>query len=394
MGDDALKKVADEHLINLFSSNIDEDVEPELDNDDVVIIEPFDPNAINIKIIPFTIGQLIDKLSYEEIKIPEYQRKAGLWDIKRKSRFIESLILRLPIPLFYFDERELDIWWVVDGLQRVTTIKEFIIDKAFKLQNLEFLKNLDDYDWDTLERKYQRNINQSQITINLIQKGTPEKVKHNIFRRINQGSIELSAQELRTALLWGFRTNFLKQLVSSSTNEGKAFLKVTDYRVKNDRQEDLDFASRFVAFYLIDYKSYEPDMDNFLTDGTLKIPEDVKEQNIIKKKFLQSMNLAYDIFGTDAFRKRKDFSEPRKPINKPLFEALAVAFAHLNGKGILNLLNHKDSFKTDLISAQNTDFTFWSSISTGTAAKDRVIKRNNTIRDLVSKYSNDSTFRD
>ncbi len=362
------------------------DIEEEFGNENIVIKEPFDPNAINIKIIPFTVGQLIDKLEYDEIKIPEYQRKAGLWDLKRKSRFIESLILRLPIPLFYFDERELDIWWVVDGLQRVTTIKEFIINKSFALQNLEFLKNLDDCSWEKLERNYQRNINQSQITINLIQKGTPEKVKHNIFRRINQGSIELSAQELRTALLWGYRTNFLKQLVSSETEEGKAFLKVTDYRVKSDRQEDLDFASRFTAFYLIDYKNYEPDMDNFLTDGTLKIPEVSENQNTIKKSFLQAMNLAYEIFGNDAFRKRKKHNEPRKPINKPLFEALSVGFAFLNDKQCSNLLKNKEGFLEEFIEKQNSDLTFWNSITTGTAAKDRVIKRNSVIREMINKF--------
>ena len=371
---------------NLFSDD-DDAIEPELDNDDVVIMEPFDSNAINIKIIPFTVGQLIDKLDYKEIKIPEYQRKAGLWDIKRKSRFIESLILRLPIPLFYFDERELDIWWVVDGLQRVTTINEFIIDKKFRLQNLEFLKDLDGSNWGDLDRSYQRNINQSQITINLIQKGTPEKVKHNIFRRINQGSIELSAQELRTALLWGFRTDFLKQLVSANSVEGKAFLKVTDNRVKRDRQEDLDFASRFTAFYLTDYKSYEPDMDNFLTDGTLKIPEDVATQNNIKKDFLQSMELSFDIFETDAFRKRRSYDDPRKPINKPLFEALSVGFSLLNKNQRLKLESNKNSFKNEFIEIQNSDSSFWNALSTGTAAKDRVIKRNNVIRNLIIKYS-------
>ena len=323
----------------------DNQIEEEKGNDDVEIIEPFDPQKINIKIVPLTIGQLVDKLQYEEVKIPEYQRKSGLWDPKRKSRFIESLMLRLPIPLFYFDERELDIWWVVDGLQRVTTIREFVLDKKFKLSNLEFLKKLNGLGWDDLERNYQRNINQSQITINLIQKDTPEKVKHNIFRRINQGSIELSSQELRTALLWGYRIDFLKQLVRGNSKEAQIFLKVTDNRVKVDRQEDLDFASRFVAFYLKGYQKYEPDMDNFLTEGTLLVSESKSEQEKIKYAFYQALEVADSIFGNDAFRRRTSMADPnRKPINKPLFEALSVAFALLNNSQKENLIKNKFEF--------------------------------------------------
>lgn len=368
----------------------DNQIEEEKGNEDVEIIEPFDPQKINIKIVPLTIGQLVDKLQYEEVKIPEYQRKSGLWDPKRKSRFIESLMLRLPIPLFYFDERELDIWWVVDGLQRVTTIREFVLDKKFKLSNLEFLKKLNGLGWDDLERNYQRNINQSQITINLIQKDTPEKVKHNIFRRINQGSIELSSQELRTALLWGYRIDFLKQLVRGNSKEAQIFLKVTDNRVKVDRQEDLDFASRFVAFYLKGYQKYEPDMDNFLTEGTLLVSESKSEQEKIKYAFYQALEVADSIFGNDAFRRRTSMADSnRKPINKPLFEALSVAFALLNNSQKENLIKNKFEFYESLIQKQLTDKSFLNSISTGTATKESVNKRNKEIGELIKKYYND-----
>ncbi len=368
----------------------DNQVEEETGNDDVEIIEPFDPQKINIKIVPLTIGQLVDKLQYEEVKIPEYQRKSGLWDPKRKSRFIESLMLRLPIPLFYFDERELDIWWVVDGLQRVTTIREFVLDKKFKLSNLEFLKKLNGLGWDDLERNYQRNINQSQITINLIQKDTPEKVKHNIFRRINQGSIELSSQELRTALLWGYRIDFLKQLVRGNSKEAQMFLKVTDNRVKVDRQEDLDFASRFVAFYLKGYQKYEPDMDNFLTEGTLLVSESKSEQEKIKFAFYQALEVADSIFGNDAFRRRTSMDDPnRKPINKPLFEALSVAFALLNNSQKEKLIKNKFAFYDSLIQKQLIDKSFLNSISTGTATKESVNKRNKEIGELIKRYCND-----
>ncbi|MFY1045683.1 DUF262 domain-containing protein [Chryseobacterium sp. GP-SGM7] len=361
------------------------DIEEEIGNEEIDVLTPFDPKKINIKVIPLTIGQLVDKLEYKEINIPEYQRKAGLWDEKRKSRFIESLMLKLPIPLFYFDEREQDIWWVVDGLQRVTTMREFIIEKKFKLSKLEFLRELEGCGWDELERIYQRNINQSQITINLIQKGTPEKVKHNIFRRINQGSIELSSQELRTALLWGYKTEFLKSLVRGTGKEAKKFIEVTGGKVKTDRQEDLDFASRFVGFFLQGYENYEPDMDNFLTEGTLLIPESKLNQIKIKDAFYQGLDTAFTIFGNDAFRKRLNKDDARKQLNKSIFEILSVSFAQLEPKESKKLIKSKDRFIAEFILLQN-DKKFLDSISNGTSGKDRTLLRNKEARKLIEKF--------
>lgn len=373
----------------IITSN-DSDIEKEEGNEDIKIEIPFNPNEINIKIIPFTVGQLIDKLEYNEVRIPEYQRLPNLWNTRRKSRFIESLILRLPIPLFYFDEREKDIWWVVDGLQRTTAIKEFAIEKKFKLENLEFLNSCNDLGWDDLSREIKRNINQSQITINLIQKGTPEEVKHNIFRRINQGAIELSNQELRTALFWGEKIDFIKEFVSTNSETGKSFHKATDNKIKDKRQEDLDFISRFIAFYLLEkLEEYEPDMDTFITKGMKKIPKEIERRDQIAMNFKKSMDLAFKVFNNDAFRKRKSLNESRKPINKPLFEVISVAFAKLNETQSEVLIANKDKFIQKLINLQKTDNSFWSAITNGTATKDNVKIRHSKFNDLVNNYLND-----
>lgn len=359
-------------------------IEEEVGNEEVKIEVPFNPSDINIKIVPRNIGQLVELLEDNQILIPKYQRLPNLWSETKKSRFIESLMLDLPIPLFYFDERDDKKWYVVDGLQRMSTLEHFMIGKGevgknkshLILDNLEFLTQYNGSKWDDLPKDVKRRINSNQVTITLIAKGTPEEVKYTIFSRINQGDVPLKAQEIRTALFQGFRIDFLESLVSSSTMEGKLFKKVTDGSVKNKRQEDLDFISRFIAFYIIDYDKYEPDMDRFITLGTKSIPDSIEEQDKIRLNFVKSLELSFKIFGNDAFRKRQNKTDTRKGINKPIFEVLSVAFAKLDITDIETIENKRELFLDKFMEFQRNNKNFWNSITTGTAGKESVKSRN------------------
>jgi hypothetical protein len=378
---------------NIINNDI-EDIEEELGNDDIKIDVPFDPSKINIKIIPKNIGQLIEMLQYGEILIPKYQRLPNLWNPVKKSRFIESLMLDLPIPLFYFDEAKNNAWYVVDGLQRMSTLEHFVLGKGdvsnnkehLKLQDLEFLTQYNDKTWSELPREIQRRINSNQVTINLIGKGTPDEVKYTIFSRINQGDVPLKAQEIRTALFQGYKIDFLESLISSSTQSGQLFAKATGNSVKSRRQEDLNFISRFIAFYLIDFNKYEPDMDRFITKGTKEIPKPEIEQQKIRDDFNKSMQLSIDIFDKFSFRKRINKEDARKPINKPIFEVVAVSFAKLSPEEIKKLKLNQEPFVDKFIDLQNTSSTFWNAITTGTATKESVISRNKEFRTMLKPF--------
>jgi hypothetical protein len=383
-------------------TNDEESIEEETGNEEVKSEIPFDPNEINISIVPRTIGQLVDMLEYDEILVPKFQRLPNLWGLKQKSRFIESLMLKLPIPLFYFSEADDNKWHVIDGLQRISTLEHFILGdikknetisnkkESFKLENLEFRTEYNNKKWHDLPKDIQRRINTNQVTINLIGKGTPEEVKYNIFSRINQGGIQLTPQEIRTALFQGFRIEFIESLVSKDSKQGKAFIKATDGSVPFRRQEDLDFATRFIAFYLLDYKKYEPDMDTFMTKATKAIPSVKSEQNKIIEDFENSMELAYDIFETDAFRKPAE-NKRRKPINKSLFEVISVHFAHLSNMEREAIKNNKSLFikqYSQLFTYDNKEqaYFFIDSISTGTAAKENVRKRHESFEELINQF--------
>lgn len=373
------------------------DVESEEGNEDIRIEVPFKPEDINIKIIPRNVGQLVELLEDNQILIPKYQRLPNLWNDRKKSRFIESLMLDLPIPLFYFDEGDNKKWYVVDGLQRMSTLEHFILGSGdvgknktkLKLENLEFLMEYNNKTWDDLPKDIKRRINSNQVTINLIGKGTPDEVKYTIFSRINQGDVPLTAQEIRTALFQGYRVDFLESLVSKNQEVGKTFHLVTDGSIKFKRQEDLDFVSRFIAFYIQDFTSYEPDMDRFITTGTKSIPEDRDEMTKILNSFKNALEISWDIFGKDSFRKRQSLSDQRKPINKPLFEIMTTVFAKLDKDKVKILLKRKEKFRSEFINLQNSDSRFWNSITTGTATKENVNYRNKEFRYFLNKILND-----
>jgi hypothetical protein len=292
---------------------------------DTEIKDPFDPKKIDIDTKVLTIDLLLRRMKADPPEIdlyPDFQRKDDIWNKTKQSWLIESILIRLPLPAFYFDGSDDNKWLVVDGLQRLSTLRNFIIDKTLSLQKMEFLTHLNGSKFDDLPREFQRRIEETQITAYIIKPGTPQDVKFNIFNRINTGGVPLTAQEIRHALNQGIPAKYVAELANTPI-----FKKATD-NINPDRMLDRDFVTRFISFYLIGYKNYEPELDNFLNKGMGMI-NDLSEEDRrkLKKIFIQTMMLAHKIFGNYAFRKQFEKNEKRKPISKALFDSWSVILA-------------------------------------------------------------------
>ena len=148
---------------------------------------PFDPNNIDVDISTVNLGSMLEQLEYGEIDLqPEFQRASGVWTDVKKSRLIESVLLGLPLPSFYFSEDATsNKLIIIDGLQRLCSLKEFCIDKTLVLNNLQFLTNLNGVSYDELDRTQVRRLKSLKITINTLRKRTPTNVKYVIFQRVN-----------------------------------------------------------------------------------------------------------------------------------------------------------------------------------------------------------------
>lgn len=349
------------------------------------IDQPFDPEKIRVDTRPYTIDILLNRIKYGELNLsPDFQRADDIWKPKTRSRLIESILVRIPLPAFYMDATDEDKWVVIDGLQRLTTLKQFAIDKSLVLSELEFL-DLNGKNFDELPRNLQRRIIETQVTVYLIQKGTPPEVKFNIFRRINTGGLPLSLQEIRHALNQGKSTKFLEKL-----SKLPEFKKATTKSISGQRMSDREFVLRFLAFVINPYHDYKAtEFDSFLSEVMESINKmEEKELDSLEKRFSKSMIAAYKIFGDDAFRKRYRLDAPRSPMNKALFESWAVNLSKLNEEQISTLIDKKDIVKTkfiDLMNDRDIEPRFDSAISQGTGDIRKVKRRFSAIEQLIKE---------
>ena len=369
-----------------------EEGNPEVEKEDssslVSIQHPFDPAQIDISTRTLNLNALLERMRHDEIDLAtDFQRQRDLWDAKRQSRLIESILIRLPLPAFYFDGSNDNRWLIVDGLQRLSTLHNFVIksergEDSLRLSELEFLTQFENFTFAQLPREMQRRIKEHNITVYTILPGTPALVKFNIFRRINTGGLILEPQEIRHALNQGVPADFVRRLA-----EMDAFRKATAYSIRTRRMYDRDFTTRFVAFYLSGVDGYQPrpDLDSFLSEKMASLKSlSAEKLNEIETDFLKSMEAAVRIFGNDAFRKRTSLDHTRKPINKSLFEVWSVVLARLTSVEIERLVANKMTLLRRWMEAMNDD-DFEASISAATGDPRRVVKRYEVVQNLVQE---------
>jgi hypothetical protein len=350
---------------------------------------PFDPEQIDVVTRNTTVDLLLSRVRTKRVDLqPDFQRQAGIWSPTAKSRLIESLLLRIPLPTFYAAEGPDEIWAMVDGIQRLTTIAQFIEPEAvdaqpLRLANLEYLG--DDYNGMTFEDlpgRLQTRLRETELIVHLIRRGTPEEVKFNIFARINTGGLPLSRQELRHALIPGPARNILREWSDSS-----AFKEATGNSVHSERMTDREMVLRFIAFRLTAPEDYGPDdFDQFLRDAMHALNALPKSRiDQLRDEFETAMMAAHEIFGHHAFRKRDRWGSGRRlPINKALFEAVSVSLAAAPPAQIAALIRQRDKVEQEFIRLMN-EVDFQSAISQGTGDPAKVRQRFANIRAIFEK---------
>jgi hypothetical protein len=380
-----MKELNMEHEFNKSDIENEDGLEIETTTNEDSITTPFNPRNIKIDLKTITIDWLIKRLNQNEINmVTDFQRKGNLWDETKQSRLIESLLIRFPLPIFYFDATDDNNWLIVDGLQRITTFKNFIIDQTLKLQKLEYL-DFNDRTFDELPRELQRRIEETQIVTYQIAEGTPTDVKFNLFKRINTGGLMLEPQEIRHALNQGIPAKFIKELADS-----EEFLQATQNSIKKDRMKDRDLVNRFLAFYNNDYNLYNSDLDSFLNQAMADLNKMTDfEREKIKQNFYKSLSTSFQIFDIYAFRKIiQNQNNSRGPINKALFEITTVTLAKLNDNNILNLINMKNDIKQDYFQLLS-DEKFLKSVTSDTGGVQNVKTRFYKFNDFINKYITD-----
>ena len=354
------------------------------------ITEPFNPKDVDIVSQTLVVANIIERLKDNRIVLePDYQRISGLWDDQKQSRLIESLIVRIPLPSFYFDyDDENDKYTVIDGLQRLWAIRRFTaLDVSdpdrLRLKDLEYLPEHNGKTYEELPLVLQRRIREQNLVAYMIRPGTPEYVRNSIFTRINTGGLQLTPAEIKNSVYRGKAASLLREMAHSDH-----FVRATCNRVKSSRMLDCEFANRFLAFYLLDIKEYKENLEAFLNEVLLMIkkgPDELITES--REAFFRSMDTAHLLFGKNAFRKKNKNGKYGK-INKPLFECVSVCFAELSKQECEELILAKDLFLTKY-DALLSDNDFVNVITNGTAKKVSIIMRNTQVKRIIKETLNE-----
>lgn len=363
-------------------NSLDEEDEWLIEED---IREPWDPNDSKIDTKIITIDLLIKRIQENEVDLsPAFQRDL-VWDKVRQSRLIESLLIKIPIPNFYFDATNDEEWVVVDGLQRLNTFKNYFIESS-KFHGMQYLSQFNGLTYADLPRHLRRRIEETQVVVNLIMPGTPPLVKFDIFRRINTGGVPLSSQEIRNALNQGPVTKLLNTLANNED-----FIIAISNSVSKERMARQEYVLRFLAFSITSLQDYRiPDIDAFLSVKMQELNGLENMYDELTKDFIKAMRAAKEIFGNRAFRKQYSPDDNRKPVNKSLFEAWSVTLGRRSNEEIAFLVERRDILIDISINMLNNNRTFEKSISYATQDVGKTRTRFEVIDYIVKEILHDN----
>ncbi|NCR52552.1 MAG: DUF262 domain-containing protein [Microcystis aeruginosa L211-07] len=287
----------------------------------------------------WTTATIRDQLIRENIQLnPRFQRRDA-WNITRKSRFIESLILGFPVPQIVLatNNKEKGKFIVLDGKQRLLTILQFYGDSAtpnnsFTLKDLEFLDNLNGCQYQDLKNDFNLNdfldqLDNQTIRTIVIRNWKTESFLHKIFLRLNVENTPLSSQELRQALHPGGFINFL----DDRAIESQALKKIFKSSYPDFRMRDTDILLRYVAFhyYLSDYRG---DLKKFLDNACVSLnarwDQNSEEIKNIIDQFEKAVQTTINIFGEKNFSRLwlPESATYRSQFNRAILDVMVFYF--------------------------------------------------------------------
>lgn len=355
----------------------------------VTIDKPFDPASLKVEVKNSTIDQLRLMLKNNLIDLqPDFQRRPNLWKASKKSRLIESIILGIPLPSFYFYiDSDKEKWVVIDGLQRLCSIQDFMVTKTLRLRGLEFLKDkFEGKSYDDFSYFDQLNMSMRSVTLNIISGVSSVEAQYIIFKRINSTGTMLSPAEIHNALFHGRAMELVKKMATSLQ-----FKDATHHQVDEKRLLHQDYVLRFVAFYVCGYENYTGNMESLIGHALDFINKKATEADIqqIRSDFYTSLSLSTALLGDDSFRNPKSPKANKTAkaykVSISLFEATACGLARLSAAERSRLLSHRVAFH-QAYRQLFEDKDFRGKLSNGTNQKKSVITRFSMLESIINKY--------
>ncbi len=287
------------------------------EDDEGILTVPLNERRLQTETYDFTISTIDNLLRAEKIVIPDFQRKY-VWTRNQASRLIESLIIQCPIPVVYLDQEDDGTLMVIDGNQRLMSIRLFL-ENGFKLQGLKAFPDLNGFLFRELDPRFRTHIENRTIRCITILKETHSQIKFDVFERLNTGAVQLNPQELRHGLYHG---RLMEQL--DEMGEYEPWQELSG--IKDDkRMRGAELILRFLAFSY-NLTDYEKPLATFLNNFARSHRQGTDDRSFdILFKF--AVNGIHNLFGKKAFRLLDAQNNPDNNFNAAIFDAQMVGFA-------------------------------------------------------------------
>lgn len=278
-----------------------------------LLTQPFD----------FIVGSLEEQISDGQLVLQDEFQRRQVWDDKKCSRLIESLLLNVPIPVCYFAEMRDGTFSVIDGQQRLTSISRYLTN-LYPLSGLRVRPELNKLRFSELEKSDQRLIKTRTIRCIVIQQESHPDIRFDVFERLNQGAVKLTAQELRNSNYRGDLNKLIKELCRS-----EQFQKIRRVQDVDARMGDAEMVLRFFAFHFAG-KSYRgffaPFLDKYLEGNMSMWPPSIEEH---RKLFSETVDKVDAVFDRNAFRQISEDGKFANQINRAIYDVVMLTFAHV-----------------------------------------------------------------
>jgi hypothetical protein len=289
--------------------------------DDVLNV-PLNERRLHTETYDFTISTIRDLLKENQIKIPEFQRKY-VWSRTQASKLIESLIIQCPIPVIYLDQEDDGSLIVIDGNQRLMSISLFLSNQ-FKLRGLTAFPDLNGLRFRDLDPRFRNHIVNRTLRCITILKETHPQIKFDVFERLNTGSVQLNAQELRHGLYHGPLMDLLDELGDRPIWRAMTGIKA------DKRMRGAELVLRFLAL-AFDLSKYEKPLAEFLNKFARE-NKNARRADEFSMMFDETLAAANHLFGSDAFRLFDEQGNAENNLNAAVFDAQMVGIARAKVK--------------------------------------------------------------
>ncbi|WP_457586655.1 DUF262 domain-containing protein [Ensifer canadensis] len=340
---------------------------------------PPEQRRLHTETADLTVSSIHHYLANGKLSIPEFQR-GYVWTRTQASRLIESLIIQCPIPVVYFSQEPNNNLMVIDGNQRILSINLFIND-GFSLEGLTAYPELNGESWSTLDPRFRDHILNRTLRCITILKDTHPQIKFDVFERLNTGSVQLNAQELRHGINHGLLIDQLDELTKNEKWKKAVGIRI-DKRMKG--------AELVLRYFALRYSrdTYAKPLSSFL-DQFSSANKSLDEATV--KSWSAEFNATVDrvehALGKLSFRLFEDDLQTVTAFNSALYDAEMIAFAETTNAIILNRTYNVDELRLETLNLIR-DERFANSIRRATSDELSVAHRISAFKEMLDNYQN------